>query len=83
MFFNINDNEENPKEQERGGVELNLFGDGSPKKENSERDSKAFALISQSASGNWVQKGSSSENKVLQVLFLPPYYPPFRCCPLN
>ena len=71
-LFRVEKKKDNPKEQERGVVELSLFGDGSSREKNNERDSKAYALISQNPSGNWVQKGSS-ENKVCAsvLLFLP------------
>ena len=74
----------NPKEEKRGVVELNLFGNGSSRLGNSERDSKAYALVSKSPSGNWVQKGSS-ENKVhLRFRSSFPTSPsPSRCCPSN
>ena len=65
LFQVKNEKEAKPKEQERGAVELNLFG---KKEKTNERDSKAYALISQSPSGNWVQK-ESSESKVRALIF--------------
>ena len=89
-LFQVVEKKENPKEEERGAVELNLFGNGSPRLENGERDSKAYALVSKSPSGDWVQKGSS-ENKVQKnnkvqcrfSSFSPTLPPPPRCCPSN
>ena len=89
-LFQVVEKKENRKEEERGAVELNLFGNGSPRLENSERDSKAYALVSKSPSGDWVQKGSS-ENKVQTnnkvqcrfSSFSPTLPPPSRCCPSN
>ena len=65
LFQVKNEKEAKPKEQERGAAELNLFGN---KEKSNERDSKAYALISQSPSGNWVQK-ESSESKVRALIF--------------
>ena len=85
-LFRVEKKKDNPKEQERGAVELSLFGDGSSREKNNERDSKAYALISQNPSGNWVQKGSS-ENKVrcFVLLFLPLRLisPPFQVLPFK
>ena len=65
-LFRVEKKQDHPDERERGAVELNLFGNGPSREEDSKRDSKAYALISQSPSGNWVQKGSS-ENKVCKL----------------
>ena len=55
---------EDPKvDEQRGAVNLNLFVNKT-RRRNIDRDSKAFALISQNPSGNWVQR-DSSKNKVL------------------
>ena len=63
-LFEAKEKKEDPKEDaERGVVNLNLFVNKT-RRRNIDRDSKAFALISQNPSGNWVQR-DSSKNKVL------------------
>ena len=63
-LFEAKEKKEDPKEdEERGAVNLNLFVNKT-RRRNIDRDSKAFALISQNPSGNWVQR-DSSKNKVL------------------
>ena len=59
--------EEPKRAEERGVVNLNLFVNKT-RRRNIDRDSKAFALISQSPSGNWVQR-DSSKNKVHSCLY--------------
>ena len=62
LFETEKKNEEPKKAEERGAVNLNLFVNKT-RGRNIDRDSKAFALISQNPSGNWVQR-DSSKNKV-------------------
>ena len=71
-LFRVEKKKDHPDERERGAVELNLFGNGSSREENNKRDSKAYALISQNPSGNWVQKGSSENKVCASVLLFPP-----------
>ena len=67
-LFEAKEKKEDPKEdEERGAVNLNLFVNKT-RRRNIDRDSKAFALISQSPSGNWVQR-DSSKNKVHNCLY--------------
>ena len=62
-LFEAKEKKEDPNEdEERGVVNLNLFVNKTAKR-SIDRDSKAFALISQTPSGNWVQR-DSSKNKV-------------------
>ena len=62
-LFKAKEKKEDPKEdEERGVVNLNLFVNKTALR-SIDRDSKAFALISQNPSGNWVQR-NSSKNKV-------------------
>ena len=62
-LFEAKEKKEDPKEdEERGVVNLNLFVNKTALR-SIDRDSKAFALISQNPSGNWVQR-NSSKNKV-------------------
>ena len=54
-LFDAKEKKEDPKEdEERGVVNLNLFVNKTALR-SIDRDSKAFALISQNPSGNWVQ----------------------------
>ena len=62
-LFEAKEKTEDPKvDEQRGAVNLNLFVNKT-RRRNIDRDSKAFALISQSPSGNWMQR-DSSKNKV-------------------
>ena len=60
-LFEAKEKKEDPKEdEERGVVNLNLFVNKTARR-SIDRDSKAFALISQNPSGNWVQRDSSKK----------------------